>query len=116
MAVSRLALDYFADTAPNGSTADASVQPFDLTHTIIVRNRDAVLGAYVAIAALGANLDSSAPYLGPGEALTWRICTVTQRAGGSFYTNATQALRIEGIGGTPLISVQYLNSSSAAPA
>lgn len=115
MAVSRNTMDSFADTAPSGSTATASVQPFDNTHTVLVRNNGAV-PVYVALTGIATGLSSQYPTLGAGEAVTWRIGTITERPGGSCYTNPVQVLRIYGVGGTALVQITYLNSTRSAPA
>jgi hypothetical protein len=108
-------LTSLADTAPSGTTADVSVQPLDNTHTIIVKN-DGTNAIYVNIVPTGTALGAGSPRLAAGDALTWRIGTVTERAGGSFDTNAIQKLRISGIGGTSATQVTYLNSAYTAPA
>ncbi len=115
MAISNYCQTNLVDTAPSGTTADVSVQPLDNTHTILVKN-DGAVPIYAGLVPIGTALSAANALLAAGDALTWRIGTVTERAGGSFDTNAIQKLRISGIGGTSATQITYLNSAYTAPA
>ena len=118
MALSPDLVTYQTTTAPPGASAEIPVQPFENTHTIILRNTDALVSVLVGIILASGNLSAANSLLGPGDALTLRIGTAEWRPCGDMQVAnaAQQVIKIEGVGGAPDVNVQYLNSTrSVAP-
>ena len=111
MALSTNTIDYVAETTQNGVTTTVATQPADNCHTIVILNVDGASAAYVAIVDTADVLSATYPPLAAGGALTLRIGTAQYRPGGSL-TGGTQRLRVEGIGGTPVLSFQFINTAN----
>lgn len=103
-------VDAFTD-ATTTATADASAQPADNCHTIVVLNTDTTNSVRVGIVANGTALsDANSALLTAGAAITWRIGTAEYRPCGRF-TSSTRLVRVVAIAGTPSVSFQYLNAA-----
>jgi hypothetical protein len=114
MALSLELIDYVTITTQNGVTDTLSPQPSDNCHTIVVFNTDSTDGALVGIVPTGNALTTSTAALVPaGGSLTLRIGTQSFRPCGSFTGN--RKLKVEGIGATPTVSFQYINSTVETP-
>ena len=116
MAISTNLIDYATDTTANGTTANASVQPSDNCHTIVILNTDGSNSALVGIVDTGTDLTSAnSATIIAGASLSLKIGTSQFRPCGSLNNTGgsagPQVLRHEGIGGTPVISFQFLNST-----
>jgi len=113
MALSVELIDYVTITTQNGVTDTLATQPLDNCHTIVIYNTDATVanGCLVGVVPDATALTSlnSATIPGAG-ALTLRIGTAMYRPNGSF-DNGNRKLRVEGIGSTPIVSFQYINST-----
>lgn len=111
MAMSLELIDYVSITTQNGTTDTLSPQPSDNCHTLVVYNTHATLSALVAVIDSATALTASnAATLPPGSSITLRIGTHTNRPCGSLDTGSRK-LRVEGVGGTPVLSFQYVNST-----
>lgn len=105
-------IDYALDTAGNGTTADVSKQPDDNCHTIIVYNLDGTLSALVGIVPVATNLTASnSATIPPGGSVTYRIGWARFRPCGTIGGGQAR-LRLEGVGGTPQVSFQFINSAT----
>lgn len=112
MALSTNLIDYASITAQSGVTDDVGVQPSDNCHTIVVYNTTADTGVLVGIVPTGTNLTAANSATIPGGgSLTLRIGTRVYRPCGPIGTGGNVRLRVEGIGGTPVLSFQYINSA-----
>ncbi len=112
MALSPNLVDYATDAAGNGTTADVSKQPDDNTHTVIVYNLDGTLSALVGFVPQGTNLTASnSATIPPGGSITYRIGWARFRPCGGIGAGRAVALRLEGVGGTPSVSFQFINSA-----
>jgi hypothetical protein len=109
---------YQTITAPSGSSAALVTQPFENTHTIILRNVDPTNSVLVGVILASASLTADQSTLGPGDAITLRIGTAEWRPAGDMQVAnaAQQVVKVQGIGGTADVNAQFLNSSkSVAP-
>ncbi len=108
MAYSPAPADYLTITTQNGVTDQLNPQPADNCHTIILLNLSTTDSALYALQPTGTDLSTAnAATLPPGAAITLRLGTEAYR--GRF--GVTYFLLVEGIGATPTLSIQYLNST-----
>lgn len=110
MALSTNLIDYVTQTTQSGTSTDVATQPGDNCHTIIALNLDETNTALFGVVANGLNLSSTnSATLAAGATLTLRIGTKTYRPCGALGANVR--VRVEGVGGTPAVSFQYINSA-----
>ena len=112
MAYSLNLIDYTEVTT--GVTANVGVQPSDNCHTIIVQNRDSTNAALVGIVTVGVALTTAnSAYLPAGAALTLKIGTIAYRPCGSIgpASQGNTVLRVAAVAGTPILNIQYVNST-----
>ena len=113
MALSLELIDYISLTTQNGVTETLDPQPLDNCHTIVIFNTDttAANGTRVGIVPDADALTASNSALIPGgSAITLRIGTSAFRPCGSL-DEGNRKLRVEGVGSTPIVSFQYINST-----
>ena len=104
-------IDYNYQTTA-GTTVDATKQPTDNCHTIIIVNLTAAPCLYAIVATGTALTTANSATLPANSSVTLKIGTVEYRTGGIIGTGAgEQKVRINDAGAAVTLSMQYLNST-----
>lgn len=107
-------VDYVEITTQNGVTDELAKQPADNCHTIVVYNTSTTLAALVGFTVTGVGIASNSAAVVPaGGSLTLRIGTYSFRPCGSLKNSGAGSIKlaVEGVGGTPTLNLQYINST-----
>lgn len=112
MALSTNLLDTVVVTT-GAATATLAPQPGDNCHTIIVYNQDGTNSALFGFVGTATALTTANSVIVPaGSAVTLRIGTAKYRPIGRFGGVSNIVMRVKNNGaGTPILSVQFLNST-----
>lgn len=105
------------EVTTGGTTATLSPQPGDNCHTIIVFNEDGTNSALFGFVGTATALTTANSFIVPaGSAITLRIGTMKYRPIGAFGGLSGIVMRVKNNGaGTPILSVQYVNSAGDTP-
>ena len=105
------------EVTTGAATATVATQPSDNCHTVIVYNEDGTNSALFGFVGTATALTTAnSVIVPPGSAVTLRIGTAKYRPCGRFGGISSIVMRVKNNGaGTPILSIQFVNSTGDTP-